>query len=300
MVDQLADEHHQPVLRPDGAQRLRRLAGAAGEGGAVVGGGRGRGEALAQALQAGAGRGALARREAVDIHAGRAEPRAAGQLRVAHRLPQALRRVAGADQHAAGAGEALARERHEALRVALDGELERAAVDLHRVGHAEPLQRAGEDHRAHHQVVGERDVGPHALGHLAHRGHVALQVAVDLGLVEVLERARLHALVAIGHVERQQARDVGPVDRHAGGLAAGLQRQLAAVPVAGGVDPVVGERVAVLAEQVDLVARARERLRERGVVDVGAGAPEQVAVEDEDAHEPVQGMRRTPCYGSPR
>ena len=184
----------------------------------------GRGQPLAEALQAGARRGGLARREAVDVDAGRPQARPAGQLRVAHRLPQALRRVARADEHPAGAGEALARERHEALRVALDGVLERAAVDLDRVGHAEPLQRAGEDHRAHHQVVGERDVGPHALGHLAHRGHVALQVAVDLGLVEVLERARLDALVAIGDVERQQARDVGPVDRHASGLATGLER----------------------------------------------------------------------------
>ena len=56
----------------------------------------------------------------------------------------------------------------------------------------------------------------------------------------------------------------------------------------------MGERVAVLAEQVDLVARARERLRERGVVDVGAGASEQVAVEDEDAHERVQGIAPGP------
>ena len=43
-----------------------------------------------------------------------------------------------------------------------------------------------------------------------------------------------------------------------------------------------------------------EGLRERGVVDVGAGPAEQVAVEDEDAHERVQSTRRNPCYGSPR
>jgi len=64
--------------------------------------------------------------------------------------------------------------------------------------------------------------------------------------------------------------------------------------------PASGSSVAVLAEQVDLVPGAREGLRERGVVDVGAGPAEQVAVEDEDAHEPVQGTRRGPCYGSPR
>ena len=44
------------------------------------------------------------------------------------------------------------------------------------------------------------------------------------------------------------------------------------------------QRVAVLAEQVDLVAGAHERRRQLGVVDVGTGPGEQVAVEDEDAH----------------
>ena len=43
-------------------------------------------------------------------------------------------------------------------------------------------------------------------------------------------------------------------------------------------------RPAVLAEQVDLVPEAGQRLGEGGVVDVGAGPAQQVAVEDEDAH----------------
>ena len=50
------------------------------------------------------------------------------------------------------------------------------------------------------------------------------------------------------------------------------------------VDPVELAGVAVLAEQMDLVAEPGERLGQARVVDVGAGAPEQVAVEDEDAH----------------
>ena len=42
-------------------------------------------------------------------------------------------------------------------------------------------------------------------------------------------------------------------------------------------------RVAVLAEEVHLVAKSREGGHEAGVVDVGAGPPQEVAVEDENA-----------------
>ena len=42
--------------------------------------------------------------------------------------------------------------------------------------------------------------------------------------------------------------------------------------------------LAVLAEQVDLVAEPGQRPRQVGVVDVAAGAAQHVAVEDEDAH----------------
>ena len=42
--------------------------------------------------------------------------------------------------------------------------------------------------------------------------------------------------------------------------------------------------LAVLAEQVDLVAEPGQRLGEVGVVDVAAGAAQHVAVEDQDAH----------------
>jgi hypothetical protein len=53
--------------------------------------------------------------------------------------------------------------------------------------------------------------------------------------------------------------------------------------VTGGVDPLLLEGIAVLAEQVDLVPGARERRRQAGVVDVRARAAQQVAVEDQDA-----------------
>ena len=106
--------------------------------------------------------------------------------------------------------EPLARVRQEALRVALDGVLQRAAVDLDRVGHVRrPSARARID-RAHHEVVGERDVGPRALGDLAHGGDVARRgSASSSASVQLEERPRLEALVAVGDVDRQQAADVG-------------------------------------------------------------------------------------------
>jgi hypothetical protein len=164
----------------------------------------------------------------------------------------------------------------------LDRVLERAAVDLDRIGHA--VERAREDRRAHDQVVGERDVGTGALGHLAHGGHVGRQVSLDLVVGQVRERARLHALVAVGDVERQEPADVRPVHRGLDGLAAHGQRELPAVPVACRVDPVKRQRVAVLTEHVHLVAGPLERLAERAVVDVRAGSGQQIAVEDEHPH----------------
>ena len=107
-------------------------------------------------------------------------------------------------------------------------------------------------------MVGQRDIGPHALGDLAHRGHVALQVAVDLRVAEIRERPRLDPLVAVGHVDRQQPADVRAVDRRARRLAPRAHLERAAVPVAGRVDPArarSGSRS--WHEQVDLVARAQ-------------------------------------------
>ena len=155
-------------------------------------------------------------------------------------------------------------------------------MDLDRVGHA--LERAREHRRAHHEVVGERDVRPHALGDLAHGGDVALEIAVELGVREVAERLGLDAVVAVGDVDRQQAAEVGPVDGRPDRLAPGLEHQLAAVPVPGGVDPALLEGVALLTQQVHLVARAHQRGGEPRVVDVRAGPAQQVAVEDQDPH----------------
>ena len=101
------------------------------------------------------------------------------------------------------------RVRQEA-RVRFDRVLERRAVDLGREG---PDVGAGEDRRAHHQVVGEGGVDAAGrLGDLAHGGDVGLDVAVELGLGQLREGLDLEALVGVLDVDREQAADVGVVD----------------------------------------------------------------------------------------
>jgi hypothetical protein len=184
--------------------------------------------------------------------------------------------------------------------VGLDGVLERAAVDLDRVRDAGPRERAGEDQRAHHEVVRERHVRASPRHDLRDRGDVALHVVGDLRVAQLRVGARDHAVVAVGDVHRQQPAEIGPVGERARRVAAHVQLQRTAVPVTRGVDPRELERRPVLAEQVDLVPRTGERLAERRVVHVGAGPAQQVAVEDQDAHagEPSghpAGRRRSRC-----
>ena len=238
-------------------------------------------------------RGLLERAKARHVDPGRAQPGARRQPRVRDRLPQASGRVARAHEHRGGGREPLAGEAQEALRFGLDGVLEGAAVDLDRVGRAR-AERPREDHGPHHQVVCERQLRPRAGGDLDDGIDVRIQIAAQLAVAELGEGAGFDRLVAVGHVHRQQPADVGAVDGAAAGPSAGhrgpvrgraqpahLERPR--VPVAGRVDEPQMLRVALLAEQVDLVPEARERLREARVVDVGAGPGQQVAVEDEDA-----------------
>ena len=56
---------------------------------------------------------------------------------------------------------------------------------------------AGEDHRAHDEVVGERGVeAAEPLGKLADGGDVGGEVVLELGVAELGERLRLEALVS--------------------------------------------------------------------------------------------------------
>ena len=145
-------------------------------------------------------------------------------------------------------------------RVGFDRVLEGRAVDL---GGEGADGGAGEDRRAHHQVVGEGDVDAAGRGRRPRgrrrrwrRGSGRARLVGQLR-----EGLDLEALVGVLDVDRQQAADVGVVDLDA-------------------LDP----DLAVLAEQVDLVAEPGQRRGEVGVVDVAAGAAQHVAVEDEDAH----------------
>ena len=238
----------------------------------------------------------LARAKALDVDAGRTETRARLDLSpvlLAKRLPQALSGVPGADEHRLRAGKTLAREAQEALGLGLDRVLERAAVHLHRVGRL-LAERARQDHRPHHQMVGERHIGAHELGDLAHRIHVGLDVAGDLRVRAVARTSSPRCPRSDPAHTGQQTADVRAIDRAAGdarplgAISLGSRRlparsrlllprtsiahELAAVPVPGGVDERLALGMAVLAKQVHLVAEPDQRVGETRVVDVGAGA----------------------------
>ena len=63
----------------------------------------------------------------------------------------------------------------------LDGVFECAAVDLDRVRDAPTGQRTGENHRAHHQVVRDGDLGLGPCHDLLDRVDIRPQVPVELG-----------------------------------------------------------------------------------------------------------------------
>ena len=141
----------------------------------------------------------------------------------------------------------------------LDRVLERRSVDL---GREVADLGAGEDRRPHDQVAGEGGVeAADGVGEPPDRRDVGVEVAVQLLVAQLRERLHLESLVGILDVDREQAVDVRVVDLDA-------------------LDP----HLAVLAEQVDLVAEARQRAGQVGGVDVAAGAAQHVAVKEENAH----------------
>jgi hypothetical protein len=167
--------------------------------------------------------------------------------------------VAGANEDAGGAAHALFGEGAEAVEMGFDRVLEGGAVDL---GSEGSDAGAGEDRRAHDQVIGEGDVDSSgSLGNRSDGGDVGVEVAVELLLAQLLEGLDLEPLVGILHVDGEQAADVGVVD----------------------LDP-LDPHPTVLAEQVHLVAEPGQRRRQARVVDVAAGPPQHVAVKDQDAH----------------
>jgi hypothetical protein len=95
-------------------------------------------------------------------------------------------------------------------------------------------------------------------GNATDRGDVCVEVVTECLVVQLREGHRIEAFIAIGHVYREHPPDVGHVNRHA--------LRFLCRPV--------------LAEQVHLMAQSCQRSRQVGVVDVAAGAAQQVAVED--------------------
>jgi hypothetical protein len=100
-----------------------------------------------------------------------------------------------------GGVDALMRVREEA-GVRLDGVLKGRAVDHNGERH-QSFEAAGEDHRAHDEVVGQRDIGSNPLGDLAHRFDVRVEVAVELLLAQLGEGPGVHTLVAVRDVGGQ-------------------------------------------------------------------------------------------------
>ena len=106
------------------------------------------------------------------------------------------------------------RRRHPLARVGQEA----LEFGHHRVREAEPWTLsakrqagAGEDHRAHDEVVRERgvDAAERVDDARARRSTLALDVGVELGVGELGEGLDLEALVLVLDVDGQQAADVG-------------------------------------------------------------------------------------------
>ena len=151
--DQLADERHQRLPVPHSRQRRARPPGSLAKAlrlGALGLATPARAPARpARARHVGHRPAVLAGAEAGHVHAreGRAAcgPAAAGRRSPAHRLSAVWREPTST---ALRRRQALAREAEEALRFGLDGVLERAAVDLHRVGRSRRARARGRGSRA--------------------------------------------------------------------------------------------------------------------------------------------------------
>ncbi len=72
--------------------------------------------------------------------------------------------------------------------------------------------RAGEDHRAHDQMVGESGVDPAGpLADVRDRGDVGVDVGLDLHLGQIVECASGETDVGVGDIDGEQPADVGEI-----------------------------------------------------------------------------------------
>ena len=103
------------------------------------------------------------------------------------------------------------------------------------------------------------------------------EVVLDLLVGQLVERPRVEALVAVGHVDRQQ-----PGRCRASAAPSGPSTRRPAEPTAASTHGAPGSR-SWQSRCTSWPARTSAAAEPR-VVDVGAGPVQQVAVEDEDAH----------------
>ena len=174
-----------------------------------------------------------------------AAPRARG--RRGRRRPPAPRGCARSRRRRRRRAASVSRPQALELRVPAHRVLELRAVRLDR----EARPRSAPDGRPEQHVVREDEVGRQVL---AQRRGVRLDVAVALGLREVLQQPRLEPLVPVEHerpAAARRARAARPPRRRGRTL-----------------------RMRLLAEDDDVVARAAPLARERPRVDVRAGAAE--------------------------
>ena len=288
--DELAHERDEAVaIEVQAAERRAGRRGVAREARAGRGVlGRRGAQPRGQRGQVRSGLGARPGAELLDVDPGRSQAGARRQRRVVHRRPEALGRVPRPDEHGPGASEPLARGREEALGLGLDRVLERAAVDLDRVGDI-GRERPGQDERRHHEVPGERGVGPRPGHDVAHGGDVRVDVGRDLRVGAVGEPPRLDALVAVQDIGGQQPAELGPPRGHPHRLPHHADDRTPVRPAPHRVDERQRLGPGLLGDEVDHVPLSRERRDEAGGVDVRPRPVQEVAVGDEQPH----GRRRT-------
>jgi hypothetical protein len=156
-------------------------------------------------------------------------------------------------------------------------------VDLDRIGDA-ASQRAGQDHRAHHQVVREGPVRLDRRDDVANGGGVCRDVMFDLTVCQLRKGARVESLVVIGHIDRQEAADVREVSSTADRTARDLDVQPPVTPAADGIHEIEFRRVPFLAQQMYLVAEIDQPPGQLRIVDITSCAPQEVAMEYQNAH----------------
>lgn len=197
------------------------------------------------------------------------QPGTGGQVGLAHDLPEFFRHLARPDQHRIRGGQPLAGVAAESPDVRPDGVFQCRTVHPDRVRHPAG-QRAGQDRRPHHQVVGQRIVRPGQADHVPDRRRVGRHVIGDLGLRQLREQPGLVAREIPGHVYRQQAANIRHIGRAVGWPANPFDAQPPIVPAADRVHEIEFGRIPFLAEQLDIVPLADQALGQLGDVCIAA------------------------------